>query len=192
MDALDVGFKDDPKKETNNKKDDNEGKDSSGTESDDESTEEEEGNNAKDDKVAKNERKTRNNKRISDLTDEQKKQQDEQRERENKPVIPSVTAIREPGDYDPVYFADPEGMQAQGYQVRVDPETLQIQTNVPLEDNPYSNLRIGAGNKQKMFQKPQQRSREAQEWIKRSYSNLQALIQGPSVLGRRSSSSSLL
>ncbi|KAA6401655.1 MAG: ABC transporter ATP-binding protein [Streblomastix strix] len=187
MDALDVGFKDGQQQEQRIQKEKRgkSGREQPGNESDDDFSSE---NDEKDPKSAKRQRKDR---RISDLTDEQKQLQqiEEERQRRNKPVIPLVTAVREPGDYDPIFFADPEGMQAKGYQIHVDPNTLAVSSDTPLEDNPYSNLRIGTGNKKPYQQQTQQNtSREERERQKRGYQGLSMMLLGQSGLSQRRSS----
>ncbi|KAA6382383.1 MAG: putative 40S ribosomal protein S8 [Streblomastix strix] len=186
MDALDVGFKDGQQQEQRIKKDKREksSREQPGNESDDDFSSE---NDEKDPKSGKRQRKDR---RISDLTDEQKQLQqiEEERQRRNKPVIPLVTAVREPGDYDPIFFADPEGMQAKGYQIHVDPNTLAVSSDTPLEDNPYSNLRIGNQNKKPYQQQQPNTSREERERQKRGYQSLSMMLLGQSGLSQRRSS----
>lgn len=68
-------------------------------------------------------------------------------------IIPKHSAVREPGDYDPISFADPSLTQA-GYEIDCEVENIgqgqgegkkrkrvTIHKRFPLEDNPYSNIR---------------------------------------------------
>jgi energy-coupling factor transporter ATP-binding protein EcfA2 len=54
---------------------------------------------------------------------------------------PHKSVVREPGDYEPVYFADPELAQAQGYEVRWKAKKKKLVKRTPMNENPYSNLR---------------------------------------------------
>lgn len=54
-------------------------------------------------------------------------------------VIPMHSSVREPGDYDPVFFAD-NSLSHAGYEIRVN-DNRQVVPLRPFFENPYSNLR---------------------------------------------------
>lgn len=55
-------------------------------------------------------------------------------------IIPQYTSVREPGDYDPISFADPTLIEGVGYEISVVdyPNVMKVR---PFQENPYSNLR---------------------------------------------------
>ncbi|KAH7821247.1 putative non-transporter ABC protein [Monocercomonoides exilis] len=55
--------------------------------------------------------------------------------------IPRHSAVRYPGDYDPVFFTDPRLGTEKGYEIRWNKKTKSIEKRDGLDDNPYSNIR---------------------------------------------------